>query len=294
VLPCSAGFASRLDAQIHAPLANLVTITPKTGAVARWTDWTSNLTVSGNVFTAAGTGTVPLIEVGSIESLRGTEIAKADLQLLCGEGAQFNGIRLPVAAMNGALEGAAVRIEMCFADDVTLGSLLLFEGQVAEAEPSSTAVGITVESGLALLRAARIPRNAIEPGCTNQLGDAICGINVAALTVTGTVAGTPTTTTFGSNRSEANKRFEHGVLTFTSGANNGEQRGVVAYAQSGGAFTLDVALPVAPAVGDTFTIHPGCNKVLGGADGDCTNKFANTARFRGYPFMPKSGATGLG
>ena len=37
--------------------------------------------------------------------------------------------------------------------------------------------------------------------------------------------------------------------------------------------------------GDAFTIYPGCDKTLG-ANG-CA-KFANTARFKGYPFIPTS------
>ena len=41
-------------------------------------------------------------------------------------------------------------------------------------------------------------------------------------------------------------------------------------------------LPNVPAVGDTFSVFPGCDKTKT----TCAGKFSNIARFRGFPFVP--------
>jgi hypothetical protein len=41
-------------------------------------------------------------------------------------------------------------------------------------------------------------------------------------------------------------------------------------------------LPNAPCVGDAFTAAQGCDHTLA----TCQSKFANQARFRGFPYVP--------
>jgi hypothetical protein len=75
--------------------------------------------------------------------------------------------------------------------------------------------------------------------------------------------------------------WSQGVITFTSGANNGLSAFVEASASSG-AVKLRTPLPVAPTVGDTFSIIPGCDK----SQATCKGKFNNLAHFTGFPFVP--------
>jgi uncharacterized phage protein (TIGR02218 family) len=60
----------------------------------------------------------------------------------------------------------------------------------------------------------------------------------------------------------------------------GTKRSLKAYAS--GALQLFSPLPVAPAVGDTFSIFPGCDKTMA----TCQNKYSNVVHFRGFPFIP--------
>jgi uncharacterized phage protein (TIGR02218 family) len=282
----SAALSAWLDTTTAAgPFPHLVTITPQTGSVAYWTDHVSDLTYGGHTFTAAGTGTVPLIEMGRREEVAGTEIGALEIVLKCGEAAQFNGMRLPLSAANGAFDGATVLVQRVYRTDVTIDDYVmhLFKGRVAEAEPSSAQVVLQIESGLVALNIP-VPKLPLQQGCANILYDTQCGLVKATYTVTATVTSGATTLSVPTNRTEADDYFTLGVLTFTSGANDGISRAVRSYDNTGGTFVPDRALPAAPAVDDTFTVHPGCRRNLD----DCINKFAadNTARYRGFPFIP--------
>lgn len=266
------------------PFAHLVTITPRVGSVVRWTDYPTDVTYSANTYTAGGTGTVPLVEIGRREEVAGTEIGSLEVTLLCGESATFNGVRLPLAAASGALDGATVLVYRHYRPDAGDDyAVHLFQGRVAEAEPSSAKVTLQVESGMVALNVP-IPRLRLQPGCGNVLFDTQCGLVKATYTETATVSAGATTTSIPTDRTKADNYFTLGVLTFTSGALNGISRAVRAYANSGGTFTPDRPLSVAPSNGDTFTVYPGCPRTLDA----CQTKWAadNSARYRGFPFQP--------
>ncbi len=79
--------------------------------------------------------------------------------------------------------------------------------------------------------------------------------------------------------------YSLGVITFTSGALNGLSAGV--RGNTGGTLTLNVPLPQAPGIGDTFSIVPGCKKQFQ----DCVQNQGSHSlaqhRFSGEPFIPK-------
>jgi uncharacterized phage protein (TIGR02218 family) len=75
--------------------------------------------------------------------------------------------------------------------------------------------------------------------------------------------------------------FDDGIITFTSGNNNGLSFEIKSW-RADGVLIFYLPLPYACISGDTFTIEPGCNKTAG----DCTNKFNNIVNFRAEPFMP--------
>jgi hypothetical protein len=72
-----------------------------------------------------------------------------------------------------------------------------------------------------------------------------------------------------------------GVITFTSGANDGRKR-KIEISDVSGAITLRVPLPIAPADGDTFSVTPGCDHLMS----TCAEKYDNLVHFGGFPFIP--------
>lgn len=75
--------------------------------------------------------------------------------------------------------------------------------------------------------------------------------------------------------------FNQGVITFTSGANNGVEASVIGY-EGDGTVHLLVSLPAIPAASDTFSIVPGCDKQLV----TCAEKFNNLIHIACTPFVP--------
>lgn len=78
--------------------------------------------------------------------------------------------------------------------------------------------------------------------------------------------------------------FSRGLLTFTSGAADGQSIEVRAHSKVADTVTIELWAAVrAPLeVGQTFGVTAGCDKHLG----TCKAKFANVANFRGFPHMP--------
>lgn len=267
---------------------HLITITPRTGAVVRLTDSGADITHGGATYTAGGSGTAPLVRVGSMSEAAGLEIGSARVSLLCGESALFNGMRLPLAATTGVLDGAAVSILWYFSEPAE--SISAFVGRVANARPSSTVVELEIESGLAELNIP-IPRRVYQPGCGNSLFDSQCSLLAANFRGTGTTsAGSTVSVVKSTFTTQPAGYYDMGTITYLTGANAGLVRAVSAFDPGDGRFWLTVPLPVAPSAGDQFTALPGCDKTLA----TCKYKFGtdNSARFTGFPYVPKTESAG--
>ncbi len=124
--------------------------------------------------------------------------------------------------------------------------------------------------------------------CDARLGDARCGVDlsVPAFKGAGTVAALESDGRFRVNGLDAfaDGWFEHGALTWRTGANAGLSAPVKAHGRSAGAASITLWRPAeAPiAVGDAFDVTAGCDK----RHATCLAKFANVVNFRGHPFMP--------
>lgn len=118
--------------------------------------------------------------------------------------------------------------------------------------------------------------------CRARLGDAMCTKDLTAFTVTGTLTGVTSQTVFtDTGRTEADHYFAEGLITWTSGDNDGLSFKVKAYAAD--VFTLSVP-PIFPVqVGDTYSVVAGCRKRLAE---DCVAKFSNAVNFQGEPHRP--------
>ena len=121
------------------------------------------------------------------------------------------------------------------------------------------------------------------PACRATLGDSRCTVNLASFTFAATVTAVTNNRTFNATAlTQADNYFQGGKITFTSGANDGLSMEVKSSAQSTHQVVLQLEMPYAIEVGDTFDIIAGCDKVLS----TCVNKFNNVLNFRGEPFVP--------
>ncbi len=120
------------------------------------------------------------------------------------------------------------------------------------------------------------------PTCRANLGDAKCGVNLAAITVNGTVSTVTDKRVFtDATRLESAGYFDGGLLSWTSGLNTGLGMEVKSFL--GGVFTLYLPMYYQILPTDTFTVYPGCKKRF---VEDCTAKFNNAVNFRGEPHVP--------
>lgn len=117
-----------------------------------------------------------------------------------------------------------------------------------------------------------------------EFGDARCKLNVPALTVTGTVTAVTSRRRFDATLSlgsptPANGYFTLGKLTMTSGANTGFIRQVKNDAEGGtlGHISTWEVFPLNVAIGDTFTLAPGCDRRYQ----TCRDVHDNLINFRG-------------
>lgn len=125
--------------------------------------------------------------------------------------------------------------------------------------------------------------------CDAVVGDARCGIDLAsgsygghAFKATGDLAAGSSgraliVTGLGSYPAAF---FTYGILTFSSGANDGLAFEVKSHV--GTAVKLWDIPPYAVAIGDDFTITAGCGK----DSSTCKAKFNNLVNFRGFPHIP--------
>lgn len=262
-------------------MADLWTITLRGGTVLRWTNADTTLTVGGNTFAAStDQGGQPLIKRGPIRCVRGLEVDTLDVTLQVGSTAQLSGIKLPLAAHNGAFDGAQVMLEravMSSWSDTSAGAFTIFEGEVAGVDPATAQTVLHIKSTLEKHN-IQMPHTVFMPGCANAFGDAGCGKDLGALTSTGT-AGASTNASQVTGVAGADNYYNLGVITMTSGAAAGSRRSIKSFA--GGVVVPAVPFPVAPSAGDTYSVYPGCARTLAACQG-----WSNTNRFRGYPFVP--------
>jgi uncharacterized phage protein (TIGR02218 family) len=121
------------------------------------------------------------------------------------------------------------------------------------------------------------------PTCRYGLGDSRCTKSLAAYTQTAkAVSAVTNQTTFRiSGVSAPTVRFDHGKITFTSGANSGLTREIKSYDAGTKEFVMKTPFPYTVAVADVCTVVEGCNKTLA----DCL-LFSNVINFGGEPYTP--------
>jgi len=210
----------------------------------------------------------------------------------------FAGYEIFQAADLMLLQGATVTMSKFYAlpptqtggqIETSQGAMGFFEGTIEDVEADRFFVDLGIEDALSVLGDQQMPRPLFGVGCYHQVYDHGCDpaqTLLASKTVSGTITGVTDNAHFTTNLTKANGYFNLGGWQLTSGAANGLRAGISSYLNASGAIVLVVPLATLPAVGDTFTIYPGCDR----QQATCTNIFSNGViprqQFGGVPYQP--------
>jgi len=257
-------------------MADLYTLTLKVGGVLYYTSADIPLTWAGHTYTPI------TVERGNTGLVAGIEVDSMSVEFTPWPEHTLAGNPFLASVVAGVLDGAEIKVERAYLADWRLpvvGALHRFEGAVSDVELDGITAKLRVVSLLSVLN-VKMPRNVYQAACANSLYDAGCGVSKAAFGAAGTIQSGATQEVLVTNLSQTAGYFDQGMITFLTGANAGQSRTVKTHAS--GVLTLANPLRWTPAVGDTFTVWPGCDKTMD----TCANRFSNLSKFRGFPWIP--------
>ena len=229
------------------------------------------------------TGSDAIFSRAGIKQTIGLEVATMDVTVYASSSMLILGVPFLQAVTQGVLDGALLKVERAFlnADHSVIGTVNWFTGHVAKVSPGRNGVSMTINALTDLLNAT-VPRNVYQSACQNSLYDGACTLSRSSHTETGTVSGVTgsTISVAGSISGTATGYWDQGGIIFTSGVASGEARTIKSWAS--GVLTLLSPLPLSPAIGDTFVVYAGCDRMLE----TCKTKFNNGLNYKGMPFIP--------
>lgn len=131
----------------------------------------------------------------------------------------------------------------------------------------------------------------VAAACDADFGDARCGVDKETFRRTGTVTAVTSNRVFTATIAGlvVDATYSLGELRWESGANDDLRMEVKSL--SAGLVTLQLDMPYTVAVGNNFTIVPGCNKI--GRLGHCRVVYDNYVNFRGFEDIPGQNKTNL-
>lgn len=264
-------------AQVY--MVDLYTITLSGGAVVRYTNADTAVTVNGATFAAA-----PAITRGRTKVAIGVAVDSLTVTLAADTSITINSVPLLQFIAGGGLDGGRLVLERAFAASALsawVGAVMLFQGRIGDPQVDRFSAAVPVKSDSELLN-VMVPATIYQPGCSNTLFDSTCGLAKTsyAASATATSASDATRRTFSTGLAQAAGYFDMGWAVGLTGPNAGIGRTIKSFA--GGVISSIQPWPIAIAVGNTFTVYPGCDKT----QATCSAKFANLLRFRGYPYVP--------
>lgn len=229
-------------------MADLYTVTLKTGTALRYTSWDANLTVLGNTFLTGP----PNIARSAIEEKLGMDVATLEVTIEASLTDVINGVPILQAIGQGLFDGAAFRIDRLFMDSTSnqIGTVIRFSGFIgALDELTRSSAKLSVNAGTAYL-SMQLPAVILQPGCTNTLFDARCGLVKASFADNNIVQAGSTANKLISLSAKTDGWFDNGQIAFTSGANSGLVKAVKTYQSQ--QFFFNSPLPFVPNAGDAF------------------------------------------
>ena len=309
--PCNAALAAYLAANDTVAVADLYTFVLSSGESLRWSGWSTALAIPGTGFPAgsvnySATGTTQF-QLGarfgrSQASVKlGVQPAELDIEILAGADDRVGTFALAEAVRLDLFDGAAIELDRFFMPagkdgaagplDTSLGAIVWFYGHVAETDAGRSKIMLKVKSLMNLLAVQQMPRRLYQASCGHVFGDAMCGYNrttgtAADGTVGGpaelTVTATGTDQALITNAAAISSHYVEGTITGATGANTGYRR-TIAGNGNGSQLALLKPFLFPVAIGDTFTVLPGCDHTTG--SGGCAGR-NNLKRFGGFPSIP--------
>jgi len=244
---------SQLAAHVAGETTTLATcwkVTRKDGGVFGFTDFDRDLTIDGVIYEARTGYTRSAVHAISDLSVDNLDIESA----LDSEALAAPDLRA------GVWDNAEVLIFLVNWAVLSQGKIILKRGTIGQVELKDTTFKAELR-GLTQVLSQQIGE-LYTPDCRADLGDSRCKIALAALTATGNV--TAVSDRYGftdSARTEADDYWNGGLITWTSGANEGRKMEVKGFAA--GAFDLFLPMPSVITVGDGYSVQPGCDKSFG-------------------------------
>lgn len=220
---------------------------------------------------------------------RGVEVDTTQFDVIPGT-SQVQGTGFLSAVRQGIFDGAECTVYGAYWPQqawqnpvVPTGTIIKFVGRVAQVDAGRSLATFTVNSHLELLN-LNLPRNLWQQSCVNTLYDTSCTLSQSAFSTAATTASGSTSLNINvTGLSAVSGYYSLGVITGTSGVNNGISRTVSQYVNGSPSMLLLMQpFPNAPTAGDTFNVAAGCNKL----QSTCQNTFGNLTNFRGFPDIP--------
>lgn len=281
-------YAAALQAHFRGDVATLALcwrITKSTGETILGTDHDRDLTIADGDL--AGTYQAGANISGSdVVSSSDLSVDNSEVQGAFPDSLEIQDVT--VAEMeSGVLDNAPVVAFFVNWADPDAGQVYIRRGFLGTFERDSDGKYRTELRGLSQLLAQTIVQTYSEKCNVRRFGDARCGFDVSTLAITVTVQSVTTRGRFAVTgiTSQAVGFFNGGTIVGASSANSGMVRQVRndSYGGSQGILDLFEAFPLTVAIGDTFTLSPGCNRTRE----TCRDTFNNLANFRGYGvFIP--------
>jgi uncharacterized phage protein (TIGR02218 family) len=239
------------------------------GTIMGFTDHTSDLTISSQLYKAA-TGFSPT----SVETKDKFSVDNLDVAGILDAAAITE-----ADIMAGKYDFAEIEIFLVNVTDLSQGTVTQRRGWLGE---------VTMKNGqfVAEVRglAQKLSQNIVDlysPTCRAVFGDGRCKANLTSYTVGGTVNTVSSRQILISNSmTQAAGYFSGGEIQWITGANAGRRMEIKEFANK--QFTLVLPMPNNVAVGDTFNAIAGCDKTIA----SCIAKFNNAVNFRGEPYVP--------
>lgn len=258
-------------AQETTDFCTLWRITRVDSTVFRFTDHDRDVVMSDGTYLAAGGYTA-----SAARSIAGLQVDDMEV------GALFDSAYITEADLQAGLwDNAVVEVFSAIWSAPSAGARMIRKGRIGQVRYRNGTFTAEMR-GLMDLLSVNIGR-VVSPSCDAILGDARCGVSLSAHTESGTVSAVTSRAVFSASdlSAETAGRFSGGLLTWTSGANDGYSMEVRVHGASG-AFTLFEPMVRTVAVGDTFDVVAGCDKLFA----TCRDTFDNVANFRGFPHVP--------
>ncbi len=188
----------------------------------------------------------------------------------------------------GLYDGARVDLFLCNWATPADGQVVIRHGTLGEIRRTSEGKFTAELRGLTQALTQTVIRTYSDL-CDADLGDTRCGKDISALTVTATVTAVTSRRVFNCTLTGSGSAGDYvgGRLLGLTGDNTGYSREVKV--DDGGStlghLELWEQMPRTVAIGDTFSLAPGCNKEFA----TCRDRFANALRFQGFGLYTPTG-----